>query len=983
MHPTHECLLGRERESDHIHGCLSDPDGPRLMLVWGERGVGRSTFLRAVGDRLGAQGTAVLEVGCVRADAERPLLLALRLVMALEKRWSAAQRQQSAGQPVAQALSAVDRRDRTAMQALLRATLSHSAPAVVLVDDAQYADPESLTVLGAIDFPRLTPGIRLVVSAARHVERSEGRAGGDALPQEPEVMRDVDGGSTARAHRAEWKERAPACDDPGGAVERLAGAEGARTVDLPRLAPEDVTALVERWLQAAPDAALARRVHECTRGNPGAVDALLTGWTRRGEIRVADGRAFLNSETPIPVLPDDNRFVTALDVLGEPCRAVATALSVLWPLGRSALELIAASAGFSADAVVDGVRGLVAAGIIDELPSPDGSAVRGWTFRLPLTAHTVRERLRPMERSRLSALAVEALWADADAARAGQPPGPAACLLDEADARTYLADRIADAGTLVDRDRGVAELMATAEWGLHGTQDGGMLRWFRAAAALIEQPTARDPALQRYATATYLAGDHQTGRMIGEALLRNPGTLNSMDLQGVACLLVTATAIETDWRTVSRLATARWWEELPVPALAKVSGQALALCHLSRWQEALELLSHTEPAWDTDPQARAVPRCFRGLAELALGRPEAYRRQLAMPEASKLRPDQVYSLAGGLFDDLAVGYDLSSAEALLKSLGLTVEVLLPLSRFLWYHLTGRWDEALDLGRRMLANNEIVTIPVSDSSVLPARTAAILLARGRTTSALNVVEGMRGPEDGPPQCSMDAAEAEVLRTLGDLEGSEKTLRRGLDRAQVHAQIYGTEELWALLTEVTAEAGRTAEAVACLERLERIADRMGSDRTRLRYLLASARIVGQDAPETVRGNLREAVDLARSRGLPWETAATLVAAAEAGAGPTTLLHEAYELLGVSDAVLWRFHTRTAMRQAGLTVPGRKQATAENERLLATLIAEGLTNRRIATVLRLSEDAVAQRLSRLFARTGLRSRTEVVTAVHTGSL
>lgn len=66
----------------------------------------------------------------------------------------------------------------------------------------------------------------------------------------------------------------------------------------------------------------------------------------------------------------------------------------------------------------------------------------------------------------------------------------------------------------------------------------------------------------------------------------------------------------------------------------------------------------------------------------------------------------------------------------------------------------------------------------------------------------------------------------------------------------------------------------------------------------------------------------------------------------------------------------------------MPGRKQATVESEQLLASLIAEGLTNRQIATVLRLTEDAVANRLSRLFARTGLRSRTEVVTAVLTGS-
>ncbi|MFF7190253.1 LuxR C-terminal-related transcriptional regulator [Streptomyces sp. NPDC008222] len=72
---------------------------------------------------------------------------------------------------------------------------------------------------------------------------------------------------------------------------------------------------------------------------------------------------------------------------------------------------------------------------------------------------------------------------------------------------------------------------------------------------------------------------------------------------------------------------------------------------------------------------------------------------------------------------------------------------------------------------------------------------------------------------------------------------------------------------------------------------------------------------------------------------------------------------------------------MREAGRTVPGRKQATAENEQILAVLLAEGLTNRHIAAVLGLSEDAVANRLTRLFARTGLRSRTEVVKAVLTG--
>ncbi len=301
-----------------------------------------------------------------------------------------------------------------------------------------------------------------------------------------------------------------------------------------------------------------------------------------------------------------------------------------------------------------------------------------------------------------------------------------------------------------------------------------------------------------------------------------------------------------------------------------------------------------------------------------------------------------------------------------------MEVLPPLSRFLHHHLTGRWDQALEWARRILTNGEVFT-PATDSLLIPARTAAILLARGRATTALHVMESMRGPQQAPPSFSMDAAEAEVLSTLGDLSGSEKALRRRLDAAQAHALVHGTEELWALLAELTAETGRTTEAATCLEHLERIAARTGSARTRLRYLLASAHVVRQDAPGTARNNQGEAVELARSRGLPFETATTLVTAAAAGAVPATRLHEAYELFGQTGATLWRFHTRTALRDAGLTVPSRKQATAENDHLLATLLAEQLTTRQIATVLRLTEDAAKRRLSRLIARTGKRSRAE----------
>ena len=936
-----DCPVGRERELDEGHGLLTGKGGPRLVLVRGERGAGRTVFVHAIAQQLCAEGVLVRSVSCVPGDGARPFLLALRLVMVLEERRPA------------EALRAAGRRDGMAMAALLRAALARAASVVVVLDDLQYADAESLALLGGTDFARVASGVRLLASAVGC------------------------GGSASGAVRAVGESQALRQDRAGGAVDELAATQGSRTIVLTRLGPGQTVAMVARRLGATPDTGLVRRVRALTRGLPGAVDALLDAWTRQGAIKIADGHAFVGARTQTPVLPDGDRFVRALDALGEPCRTVAGALSVLWPLGARVVALIAGSAGLSVDEVRAAVGDLAGAGIVEELPGTDGGTAQGWTFGVPLVAHALRERLGPLERSRLSASAVETLWAEEDA---GARP-PTTVGLGEADVVAYRADRIAEAGTLVERDRAVRELTAAAER-LHPDSEGrGVLRWCQAAGHLVERSADRVPALQRYAVAAYFAGDFRTARTIAESILRDrPDILGRLELQETATLFTVATANDLDWRALSRLATEQWWDELRLPVLAATTGRALALCLLARWREALDLLVRTEPVWSTDARAAANPGCFRAAAELALGRPERFRRSLAIPEAPQIGPDHAYTLTVAKFDELLNGADLHAGEALLAAQGLAPQLLPRHSQFLRHHLRGEWDEALEPARWMLANNGIHTAAV-DHYVVPARTAAILLARGRVTSARRLIDSARAEEEGPPEYSLDAVEAELLRTLGDPAGAERTLRRGLDAAEAHGQIAGTDELWASLAELLADSGRTAEAMTCLERLERISDRTGSGRTRLRYLTASARVPRPDRPVTAGENAREAVGLARSRSQPYETAVTLVAVVDVGGGPPALLHEAYELFGESGAVLDRFRTRTALRAAGITVPGRKQATVESEQLLATLIAEGLTNRQIATVLRLSEDAVANRLSRLFARTGLRSRTEVVTAVLTG--
>ncbi|MET7290503.1 AAA family ATPase, partial [Streptomyces sp. NPDC005573] len=665
-------VVGWDRELTETGHCLRAPGGPRLVLVRGERGAGRSAFAHAVAAGLRADGVEVLALTCVAGDEAHPLLLALRLTALARERRPATGGQRAAGGPGAEALAAVERGDRAVLADALRAALAHVSPVVVVVDDAQYADAASLAVLRGISTGRSAADVRLLLTVLRH------DAVADSLPTE--------------------------LPHGNGPLEPVATGTTPHTIVLPRLAPGVVAELVALRVKAAPDTLLARQAHRLTRGIPAVVEALLTGWSRQGAIRVADGHAFLDTGSAVPALPDDDRCLAALHATGEPCRTVAGALSVLWPLGRRAAALVARSTGLSGKEVDHGIRHLVAEGILDELHAADGAPVRGWRFRAPLVEHAVRERLGPLERRRLSAAAVEAVWATQDSADAGDGEPGAPALVEEADARTYLPDRIADAGSRVDRERAVRELSSAAQR-LHPDPEGlGMLRWLRAALRLVEEPATRQLALLRYAKAAYVTGDHLTVRNAAQALLRSPDEgVTAVMLQDAASLLVGSIAAEDGRPRLSRMASPQWWESLRLPDLAVVPGRVLALCLAEKWQEALDLLAATEGVWDTDPLGRLLPRLYRSVAELVSGRPERFERDLALPMGG-LPPDTLYAVTLVQVDRLLDARDLSGATALLAGRGLDHGSLPPYTRFLVSHLQGRWDDALERARRMVAHH---------------------------------------------------------------------------------------------------------------------------------------------------------------------------------------------------------------------------------------------------------------------------------------
>jgi hypothetical protein len=136
--------FGRERESGDVDAFLSSSDGPHMVVVLGERGAGWSTFTRNLVRRWRVAGSAALSVDCLPGDSDRPLLLALRLVRAMEQRIPDSVRQRRPASPVVGMLATIEHGDRAIAADALTAALAQLAVTVVVMEEAQYADHESL-----------------------------------------------------------------------------------------------------------------------------------------------------------------------------------------------------------------------------------------------------------------------------------------------------------------------------------------------------------------------------------------------------------------------------------------------------------------------------------------------------------------------------------------------------------------------------------------------------------------------------------------------------------------------------------------------------------------------------------------------------------------------------------------------------------------------------------------------------------------------
>lgn len=131
---------------------------------------------------------------------------------------------------------------------------------------------------------------------------------------------------------------------------------------------------------------------------------------------------------------------------------------------------------------------------------------------------------------------------------------------------------------------------------------------------------------------------------------------------------------------------------------------------------------------------------------------------------------------------------------------------------------------------------------------------------------------------------------------------------------------------------------------------------------------------------------AVALLRRTGNAADLMRACLAVAALSDDPAPWYGEALEFARKLGASGMDLHIKETMRKVGLTLP-RARAARDNfsavELRIIALVGQGRTNRQIATTVRMSEKTVENYLTRLFVRTGCRSRLDLATASLEGRL
>ena len=327
------------------------------MLIEGAAGIGKTRLLWELRRLAAERGFAVHGSRCDELEESIAFGLAAQLLTPPLQRADRARRAElldGAAAPAANLLMGGEGGAEPApvgdpSQALLRGltwlvtNLADSGPVVLLIDDAHWADSESLRWLN-----HLEKGIgELPILVAATVRRGE-------VPAAEKVLRS------------------------------LAAAAGSGALSPEPLSRDGSASLLERRLGAKPSPTLVDRAHETTGGNPLLLDALALELVAQGAGTGPQAAELARSLVPASIVR-----TVLLRLRRLPASALATA-EALTILGEAPLSRVAEMAGLTRGEAEEAVDALEAAEIVE--------GIEILRFTHPILRSTVYEQISPRRR---------------------------------------------------------------------------------------------------------------------------------------------------------------------------------------------------------------------------------------------------------------------------------------------------------------------------------------------------------------------------------------------------------------------------------------------------------------------------------------------------------------------------------------------------------------------------------------------------------
>jgi DNA-binding CsgD family transcriptional regulator len=910
-------LIGREEELNVALTAFATL--PAIVVLEGEAGIGKTSVWRAVLQQLEAGGHAVLSARPVEAETQ---LSYAGLADLLDPVLDASLAELPA--PQRQALEAALHRaeaearapDQAAIAFAVLGTLRTAASdrrLIVAVDDLQWLDGPSLF---ALEFA---------------VRRLRDESVGVLLALRPD---------RAQGSSIEF--------------ERWLPEERVRRIDLGPLSLGVLHHLVQGRLDVVLSRPLLQRVHETSGGNPFFALELARALQQHGE-QPRPGEAF-------PVSGELRQLLRAR--LGALSSDTHEALLVAASVPQPTVRLVAEAAGAEAR---ESLRHAVDA----ELIELEDDRIR---FVHPLFAsavyletdadrrRAVHRRLAalvddPEERARHLALCTEG--ADSDVASALDE---AAQIARARGAPQAAAEFSEGACRLTPQDDTEASHRRRLEAGAAYFEAGNTARaetLFGQAAEAAPPGVTRAAALSRLARVHHYAGDQRIAVKLFRKSLEDAGTdpsLRADAADGLANSLFFLREQLPEASDHARLAAQIAEEEGNRGALAVALGtQGMIEAVLGHRKAGTTL----ESALSLEDEVRDVPVMRHPGFQLAVAR--VWSDELEAARAALMGIEE-RALAQG---------DESSLPFVLTYLSLAE------------FLSGRWQEAM----RAAEEGADVALAADQET----GRAFALSTRALVASGFGRERAARS----------DASEALALAERGAMFATTTSLwALGLLELSLDKPVEAHEQLGPLVArvegagigepgsirfvtddvEALVRLGELDAAAKQLARFEQHALRLGRRSAlaaahRCRGLIAAA----AGAADEAQAECKRALDELEPLSLPLEKARTLLALgfaqrqARQRRAARDSLGRALRLFEELGAWLWAERARAELGRISGRAPSRGELTA-SERRVAELVAEGRTNREVAAALHVTPRTVEGTLSRVYAKLGVRSRTEL---------